>query len=248
MTMSPLINEDSLEQIWLKYLQDIGYSTIYGPDILPDGPNPLRTDVRQPYLPQNIKSALQRINPTATPQMVEDAYARLTKFEEPSLILKNQKFCFMLEKGIKVNHKDKTGRDTATILQVLDYANPANNEFLAINQFTIQGPTNTRRADIIIFINGLPMVVIELKNPLKEVTDTRRAYNQIQTYKNDIEDLFIYNIANIIADGGKARLGSLTANFERYMPWRTIHGEKETDTILEDEVLIKGFLDKNQFL
>lgn len=244
----PLINEDSLEQIWLKYLQEIGYSTIYGPDILPQGPNPLRTDVRQPYLPQNLKAALERINPTATPQMLEDAYAQLTRFQEASLILKNQKFCQLLAEGVKVNHKDATGRDTATYLQVLDYTNPDNNEFLAINQFTIQGHTNTRRADIIIFINGLPMVVIELKNPSKETTDIRRAYNQIQTYKNDIEDLFIYNVANIIADGINARLGSLTANFERYMPWRTIHGEKESNTILEDETLVKGFLDGAQFL
>jgi len=133
---------------------------------------------------------------------------------------------------------------------LIDFDHPAKNEFLAVNQFTIQGKDKKRRPDIIVFLNGFPLCVLELKNPASEKASIREAYHQINTYKHDIEDLFDYNLACIISDGANARIGSVTANFERYMPWKTITGQKEEDLCgkFEAEILIKGFFNKEYFL
>lgn len=244
-----LINEATLENYCLEYFRSIGYQTAYGPDILPDGSIPLREDVRQPFLPQVVRDALAHLNPTLPPSVLDEAYTLLTQPSEPSLIARNETIYHYLTDGIKVNYKNAAGEDTAALVQIIDFAHPENNDFLAVNQFALQGRVNLRRPDIVVFINGLPLSVIELKNPANEKTDISAAYNQIQTYKEDIPDLFNYNLACILSDGIVARTGSLSANEERYMPWRTLHGEKrDNPTEHEAEILIKGFFDKTQLL
>ena len=244
-----LINEATLENYCLEYFRSIGYQTAYGPDILPDGSIPLREDVRQPFLPQAVRDALAHLNPTLPPSVLDEAYTLLTQPSEPSLIARNETIYHYLTDGIKVNYKNAAGEDTAALVQIIDFAHPENNDFLAVNQFALQGRVNLRRPDIVVFINGLPLSVIELKNPANEKTDTTAAYNQIQTYKTDIPDLFDYNLACIISDGIVARVGSVSASEERYMPWRSIHGEKRDNaTETEAEVLVKGFFDKSQLL
>lgn len=245
----PLINEDLLEQNCMQYFKQIGYDTLFGPDILPDSDNHLRKDIKEVFLPENLKSALIKLNPSVSQEVIEDAYRAITKPNETFLLANNRLINKYYKDGIKIEHKDKNGNDTATYVKVFDFENSDNNEFIAINQFSIQGQINNRRPDIIIFINGLPLVVIELKNPADENADIQKAFNQIQTYKTDIEDLFNYNIACIISDGVNARIGSLSADFQRFMPWYTIDGSKIKNKIpIEDEVLIKGFFNKEFLL
>lgn len=245
----PLLNEATLENYCMEYFQAIGYQTAYGPDILPEGINPLREDIRQPFLPNNIKSALNRLNTNTSAEVLEEAYQTLTHPQEATAIGRNETIYHYLTDGIKIQHKNAEGEDTATTVQIVDFANPDNNEFLAVNQFSLQGSINNRRPDILIFLNGLPIVIVELKNPANEKTGIDEAYNQIQTYKADIPDLFDYNLACILSDGVNARIGSISANIERYMPWRTLHGEKRDNlTEHEAEILIKGFFDKAQLL
>ena len=244
-----LINESVLENYCMEYFRAIGYQTALGPDILPGADNPLRTDERQPFLPGNIRSALRRLNPTLPESVLEDAYERLTSLQEPSLIARNETLHHYLTNGISIPHRTPDGQDTASLVQIIDFNQPDNNEFLAVNQFSIKGPVNRRRPDIVVFINGLPLAVLELKNPANERTDIEAAYNQIQTYKTDIPALFDYNLACVLSDGIVARVGSFTADLSRYMPWRTIHGEKrDNPTEPEAEVLIKGFFDKTLLL
>lgn len=247
--MNHLINESVLENYCMEYFRSIGYQTAFGPDMLPGEDNPLRTDERQPFLPGNIRSALHRLNPTLPESVLEDAYERLTSLQEPSLIARNETLHHYLTNGISIPHRTPDGQDTASLVQIIDFNQPDNNEFLAVNQFSIKGPVNRRRPDIVVFINGLPLAVLELKNPANERTDIEAAYNQIQTYKTDIPALFDYNLACILSDGIVARVGSFTADLSRYMPWRTIHGEKrDNPTEPEAEVLIKGFFDKTLLL
>ena len=245
----PLLNEQDLENYCMEYFRQIGYQTLFGPDILPEGVNPLRGDVRQVILPQNVKNALVCLNPGVPQTVLDEAYQLLANPSEATLIARNETIYHYLTDGIKICHKTATGEDTATDVKIVDFNNPENNEFLAVNQFAVQGPVNLRRPDIVVFLNGLPIAVVELKNPSNEKTDVSAAYNQIQTYKTDIPDLFNYNLACILSDGVVARIGSLSANEERYMPWRTLHGEKrDNPTEHEAEILIKGFFDKAQLL
>lgn len=247
--MNNLINEQDLENYCMEYFRQIGYQTLNGLDIMPDGPNPLREDIRQAILPPKLKEALARLNPQVPPNLLEDAYQLLANPQEPSLLARNKTIYTYLTENIKLPYTDKHGEDKTAEIKIIDFDNTDNNDFLAVNQFTLQGPKNVRRPDIVVFINGLPLAVIELKNPANEKTNTTAAYNQIQTYKTDIPDLFNYNLACIISDGISARIGSLSAEEDRFMPWRTIHGEKhDNPTEHEAETLIKGFFDKEQIL
>ena len=166
--MQNLINENYLELACMAYFRQIGYQTVFGPDILPEGVNPLRGDVRQVILPQNVKNALVRLN-TGVPQAVlDEAYQLLANPSEATLIARNETIYHYLTDGIKICHKTATGEDTATDVKIVDFNNPENNEFLAVNQFAVQGSVNLRRPDIVVFLNGLPIAVVELKNPSNE--------------------------------------------------------------------------------
>lgn len=243
------INEDTLEKACLAWFEDIGYKTIFGPDILPESNNPLRFDIRDVILKPNLKNAIYKLNPLLDQPILDEAFDIITKANKTSLIGNNEDIYYKIITGVKVNYNDKDGNETAVLVKIIDFDNADKNEFLAINQFSIQGSVNTRRPDILVFVNGLPLSVLELKNPVDEKTTIKKAYNQVQTYKNDIEDLFNYNVACILSDGANARVGSLTANLERYMPWRTIDGQKEEKFgKFEEEVLIKGFFSKEYFL
>lgn len=244
-----LINEQDLENYCMKYFEEIGYQTAYGPDILPDSVSPLRQSIREPFLPVIIKNKLKELNPNAPQNVLEEAYNALTRIEEATAIARNEKIHSYLINGIKVPYKTDSGEDSTFLVKVIEFDKPTNNDFLAVNQFKIQGPQNIRRPDIVVFINGLPLAVIELKNPANEKTTIEEAFNQIQTYKQDIPDLFDYNLASVISDGFVAKIGSISANIERFMPWRTIDGETRKG-VMEDEAqtLIKGFFNKEYIL
>ncbi|MEI8325447.1 MAG: type I restriction enzyme endonuclease domain-containing protein [Betaproteobacteria bacterium] len=217
------MTEDQLEQETLGWLSDVGYSHRCGPDIAHDGPTPERSHYRQVVLAFRLREAMHRLNPNIPTAAREDALKQVLDLGIPALLSANQHFHRLLVTGVPVTYQ-VDGETRGDFVRLIDWANPLHNEWLAVNQFSIKGPQHTRRPDIILFVNGLPLVLLELKNPADLNADVGRAYDQIQTYKAQIPDVFQYNELLVIADGTEALLGSLSANSERFMAWRTIDG------------------------
>lgn len=218
------MTEDQLEQEALSWLVETGYRHVYGPAIAPEGEHAERTDYRQPLLIDRLRTAIARLNPQVPLVAREDALAQVIDLGIPSMLAANRHFHGLLVNGVPVQYQ-KDGETRGDFVRLIDWQNtPGSNEFLAINQYTLKGPKHARRPDIILFVNGLPLVLLELKNPADEHADIWKAFDQIQTYKAQIPDVFQYNEVLVISDGSQARMGSLSANAERYMQWRTIDG------------------------
>lgn len=197
---------------------------------------------------QRLENALKTINPNIPASAIEDAIKKLTRTESPNLYENNRRFHQLLINGVDVNYQ-KDGRTVYDKVWLLDFQNPNNNDWLALNQFTVIEGKHNRRPDIVIFINGLPIAVIELKNPTDENATIRGAFNQLQTYKSEIKCLFPTNEILIISDGTEARVGTLTADWERFAPWRTIDGETIAPKgTAELETVIKGIFTKTILL
>lgn len=244
-----LVTEDLVEQKSIEWFKDLGYKYVCGYDIAPDGETPERTDYRTVILQDRLLSALKRINPNIPKSAIDTALSQLANPNIPALLSSNRQVHSWLTKGVKVTFHEGN-QEVGRQLKVIDFDNLDNNDWLVVNQFTIHGHKQNRRPDVLVFINGLPLSVIELKNAADENADIWAAYNQLQTYKTDIPDLFNYNTCMVISDGIFARLGSLSANEERFMNWRTIDGI-EVDPLgkhRELETLIKGLFKKEVFL
>jgi type I restriction enzyme R subunit len=244
-----LVTEDQVELQSIDWFKDLGYQYVCGYDIAPDGDTPERTDYRSVVLEDRLLSAITRINPEIPRSAIDTALSQLMNPNIPALMPCNRQVHSWLTKGVKVTYHEGN-QEVGKQLKVMDFDNPENNDWLVVNQFTIHGQKHNRRPDVIVFVNGLPISVIELKNVADENADIWAGYNQLQTYKNDIPDLFNYNTCLVISDGIYARLGSLSANEERFMRWRTIDGV-EVDPLgqyRELETLIKGLFDKQTFL
>ena len=237
------MSEDQLEQETLAWLTDVGYSLHNGLDIAPDGGNPQRADYRQVVLSFRLREAIQRLNPHIPTAAREDALHRVLDLGIPSQLSANRAFHKLLVGGVPVQYQ-KDGETRGDFVRLVDWSDASRNEFWAVNQFTIKGPHHTRRPDIILFVNGLPLVLLELKNPADQAADIWKAYDQIQTYKEQIPDVFLYNEVLVISDGTEARLGSLSANAERFMQWRTIDGVNldPLGEFNELETLVRGVL------
>lgn len=237
------MTEDQLEQETLGWLAEIGYTVRSGPDIAHDGPDPQRTGYAQVILPQRLRAAIDRLNPHIPATARDDAFKQVENLDTPVQLAANRLFHKLLTSGVNVQYQ-KDGETRGDFVRLVDWANSQNNEFWAVSQFTIKGPHHTRRPDIILFINGLPLALIELKNTVNENADIWKAYDQIQTYKAQIPDVFEYNEILVVSDGSEARYGSLSANAERFMQWRTINGV-ELDPLgqfNELETLVRGLL------
>jgi len=217
------MTEDQLEQETLAWLQDVGYAHRYGPDIAHDGPTPERTNYQQALLPFRLREAIHRLNPGIPTAAREDAFKQVVDLGIPALLSANRHFHRLLVGGVPVQYQ-LDGQTRGDFVRLVDWSHPARNEFLAVNQFTLKGAHHTRRPDIVLFINGLPVVLIELKNPADLNADVWKAYEQLQTYKAQIPDVFQYNEVLVISDGTEALLGSLSSSCERFMAWRTIDG------------------------
>jgi type I restriction enzyme R subunit len=217
------MTEDQLEQETLAWLQDVGYTHRYGPDIAHDGPTPERASYRQVILSFRLREAIQRLNPGVPTAAREDALQRVLDLGMPALLSANRAFHRLLVGGVPVQYQ-KDGETVGDFVRLVDWSAPARNEFWAVNQFTIKGAHHTRRPDIVLFVNGLPLVLIELKNPADEAADIWKAWDQIQTYKAQIPDVFQTNELLVVSDGTEARMGSLSADAERFQRWRTIDG------------------------
>ncbi len=244
-----LITEDHVEIQSIDWFQELGYQYKCGYDIAPDGEQTERKDYRSVIIEDRLASALKRINPELPLDSIQMAISHLTSPNIPALVSCNRQVHQYLTKGIKVVFHEGH-QEIGKQLKVIDYENPENNDWLIVNQFTIHGHKHNRRPDLIVFINGLPIAVIELKNIADENADIWAAFNQLQTYKNDIPDLFNYNFCMVISDGIYARLGSISSDEERFMRWRTIDGI-ELDPLGQNqqlETLIKGVFNKEVFL
>ncbi|WGJ91411.1 type I restriction endonuclease subunit R [Achromobacter mucicolens] len=237
------MTEDQLEQETLGWLAEVGYSVRSGPDIAHDGSDPQRTSYTQVILPQRLRDSIDRLNPHIPASARDDAFKQVENLDTPVQLVANRTFHKLLTNGVNVQYQTD-GETRGDFVRLVDWANPQNNEFWAVSQFTIKGPHHTRRPDIILFINGLPLALIELKNAVNEDADIWKAYDQIQTYKAQIPDVFEYNEILVVSDGSEARYGSLSANAERFMQWRTIDGI-ELDPLgqfNELETLVHGLL------
>jgi type I restriction enzyme R subunit len=240
--------ETILEQTALDWFETLGWHTAFGPDISPDGPNCEREHYDQVVLIGRLQTALENINPNIPPDATREAVRKITRTEPPSLIENNRRFHRMLTDGVDVSYM-QDGREVHDKVWLFDLGNMGNNDWLVVNQFTVIEDRKNRRPDIVIFVNGLPLGVIELKNPSDEKATIRQAFNQLQTYKSEIPGLFIYNELLVISDGLEARSGTLTSGWDRFMPWRTIDGKEVAPRgSVELEVLLKGVFEKRRFL
>jgi type I restriction enzyme, R subunit len=237
------MTEDQLEQETIGWLAEVGYSHRFGLDIAPDGPAPERSTYNQVLLLGRLRKAIDRLNPTVPPVARIDALQQVLNLDTPVLLAANRAFHQLLVNGVPVQYQ-KDGETRGDFVRLIDFADMAANEWLAVNQYSIKGAKYTRRPDIILFVNGLPLVLVELKNPADEKADIWKAYDQIQTYKEQIPDVFQYNELLVISDGTEARLGSLSANVERFMAWRTIDGVAldPLGQFNELETLVRGVL------
>lgn len=217
------MTEDQLEQEVLGWLAEVGYRVVCGYDVAPDSGKPWRANFNQVLLLDQLRGAIARLNPSVPMVAREDALAQVVNLDTPAQLSANRAFHRLLVNGVPVQYQ-RDGETVGDFVRLVDFEDPTANEWLAINQFTIKGPKHTRRPDIILFVNGLPLVVLELKNPADVHADIWKAFDQLQTYKEQIPDLFQYNEIMIASDGSEARMGSLSADAERFMQWRTVDG------------------------
>ncbi|QNO14100.1 type I restriction endonuclease subunit R [Alkalicella caledoniensis] len=247
MSLFANFTEDFLEQAAIEILQELGYTHVFGPDISPGGDYPERKDYREVILEQRLRDALYKINRELPPEAIESAYRQIITFNSPMLEENNRYFHRLLTEGVEVSYKDK-GNIRTKRAHIVDYKNPSNNDYVVVSQFTVF-ENEERRPDLIIFVNGIPLVVIELKSASDENVGIESAYNQIQTYKRDIPALFNYNGFCILSDGINAKVGTITSNEERYMNWRSIDGENvEPLSKPQYEVMFSGALAKKRIL
>lgn len=246
--MTQKFAESTVEGAVLEWADGLGYGLLHGPEIAPDEPASERASYTEVLLVDRLKTALARLNPKISAEALDEAYRKLTRTETPNLVENNRRFHRMLIDGIDVEFH-AGGRIVHDKVWLIDFGKADNNEFLAVNQYSVVEGKYSRRPDVLLFVNGIPLVLIELKNPGDENATTYKAFKQIQTYKKELTTLLTYNVALVASDGVTARIGTLTADWERFMPWRTIDGEKIVRKGLPElDVLFKGIFDRKRFL
>lgn len=236
------ITENDIELLAIEEFQALGYHYIYGPDIAPDGEFPERSSYSDIVLVNRLRAAIEKHNPTIPLDAQQDALNQVVRIGSPDQLTNNETFHRMLTDGVKVEYQ-KNGETRGDIVWLVDFNKPTENEFLVVNQYTIIENNNNKRPDIILFVNGIPLVVIELKNAVDENATIKSAFNQIQTYKSVIPTLFTYNALVVISDGLEAKSGSLSASLSRFLSWKTKDGQTEASRFdTELETLIHGQL------
>ena len=246
--MTTLIESD-VEEAALGWLRGLGWQAAYGPDIGPDSPRAERDSFGQTVLERRLRDAVARLNPSLPVSALDDALRKLTQPEGATLEARNRSFHRMLVNGITVEYRAGDGNIRGEQAHVIDADRPDRNDWLAVNQFTVTEDQNTRRPDIVLFVNGLPLGIIELKNPADEDATIWSAWQQLQTYRAELPTLFSLNEALIVSDGLTARIGALGAGREWFKPWRTITGETLADSHLTElQVLLGGVCQTDRFL
>jgi type I restriction enzyme, R subunit len=241
--------ESVVEAAALEWLQKLGWATINGSHIAPGEAQAERGDYAQVVLAQRLRDALTRLNPQLPAEAVADAFRKLTRPEGATLTARNRAVHRLLVEGVTVEYRAADGSIRGAQARVIDFDRADNNDFLAVNQFAVTENKHTRRADVVLFVNGLPLVLIELKNAVAEHATIWTAFQQFQTYKAELPTLFAFNALLVISDGLEARLGTLTAGREWFKPWRTITGEALANKFTPElQVLIEGVFDQRRLL
>jgi type I restriction enzyme, R subunit len=241
--------ESDLENATLEWLNELGYSVAFGPDIASDGESSERKNYKDIVLADRLRAAVAKINPSIPQDAQEEAIKKVINiaYTNPSLMVINRTFHKLLAEGVDVEYRRKDGSVAGDKVYLIDTKNIDNNDWLAVNQYTVIENNHNRRPDVVVFVNGLPLAVFELKNPADANATIKGAFNQIQTYKNEIPSLFTYNEICILADHIKSSLvGTISADFDRFMGWKSIDG-KQTVKSNDLEILIKGIFDKVRF-
>jgi len=233
--------ETELEEATLEWFEELGYEVASGPDLAHEGASPERKDYSTVFLKERLTNALLKINKGVSNSDIEEAIRKITIPQHPKLLINNRSFHRFITEGVDIEGRGDDGNNLTKKLWLFDFKNPENNDFLVVNQFIVVEGSSNKRPDVIVFVNGLPLVVFELKSSTDEKVGIVQAYNQLQTYKQTIPSLFQYNAFMVISDGINARAGTLTSDEERFMMWRTIDGETiAPNTVPQLEILIKG--------
>ncbi|MDD9988389.1 MAG: type I restriction endonuclease, partial [Spirochaetaceae bacterium] len=248
----PIVTESMVEDAALDWFRALGYHVQGGPDMSP-GPDslyyPLRSSHEDAVLTSAVRGSLRRLNSDLPEEALDDALRRLTRPEGSTLEARNQSFHRMVVDGVSVEYRDPDGVVRGAQASVVDFDEPDANTWSAINQFTVSENGNTRRPDVVVFVNGLPLAVIELKNPADESATIWSAFHQLQTYKAELPALFACNAVLLVSDGLQARLGTLSAGREWFKPWRTIDGQELAPAFYTElQVAIEGVFEKRRFL
>lgn len=242
------ITESAIELLGIQMLESLGYEYIYAPNIAPDGETPERETYEQVLLVDRLKSAVKRINKSITADAQAEAIKEIQRIASPELLANNEAFHRLLTEGIPVS-KQEDGNERGDLVWLIDFNNPYNNDFVVANQFTVVENNHNKRPDVILFVNGIPLVVIEIKNAVDENATIHSAYNQIETYKYIIPSLFTYNGFVIISDGFEAKSGTISSGLSRFMAWKSADGKAEASHLVSQlETLISGMLSKETLL
>ena len=243
------ITEADVEQVALGWLRTLGWGVAHGSEIAPDGPSAERDDFGQVVLEYRLRDALAALYPSVPTSALDDAYRKLTRPEGSTLEARNRAFHRMLVNGVTMEYREAEGRVRGDQIRVIDFDDCPNNDWLAVNQFAVTEDRYRRRPDVVLFVNGLPLGIIELKNPTDEDATLNSAWHQLQTYKSELSTLFSMNEALLVSDGNEARIGTLTAGWEWFKPWRTITGEKLAEAHLTElQVMLAGAFEPYRFL
>ena len=243
------VTESTVEQAAIDWFEELGYAYLAGPSIAPGEPGAERDSYGDVVLQGWLTAAIDRLNPTIPPAAREDALRKVVRVEGPSLIQANRLFHRMLVAGVDVEYPRGDGTIAGDLVRLVDFQNPDSNDWHVVNQFTVTEGTRTRRADVVVFVNGLPIGLLELKNAADDKAGIWSAYKQLQTYKEEIPTLFRFNELLVISDGLQARIGSLTANKEWFKVWRTTDGRVDAPrSVLELQTLIEGVFEKSRLL
>lgn len=220
------------------FREQLGYNYLYGPDVVRDYHSPLYEDTLLP--------ALQRVNPSLPMDAITEAVYKLKNFDSGTLLQKNMEFMDYLQNGVPVKYFD-SGEERSTLVYLVDFKNPANNDFTVVNQWTII-ENSEKRPDMILFVNGLPLVVVELKSPSREETDASAAYRQLRNYMHEIPSLFVYNAVCVMSDMTTSKAGTITSGEDRYMEWKTKDGSYENTPYAQFYTFFEGLFEKERFL
>lgn len=242
------LNESTVEDAALEYLSQLGYQTAWGPHLAPGESGEERQSFEQVYVVGRLSSAVRRINPGVDAALIEEALKRLERADSQNAVAENFRVHKLLTEGVPVEHRGEDGSVRTVRIWLIDYDEPTNNDWLAINQFTIIENGKNRRPDVLVFVNGIPIGLLELKNPTDEHATLKGAWNQLQTYRHDIPSLFVPNAVTVISDGTSAAMSSFTGGFEHFAPWKTVDGRDVVTNRPALEVLIKGIFDQRRFL
>ena len=242
------LTESDIEQMLIDQLKAKGYQYLYGPEIAPDSETPMRASFDEVVLRDKLEAAVRKLNPSLPYSVQDEAVKTVLRISSPDVLANNEEFHRLLTEGVPVSvHKD--GVERGARVWLIDFNDPWNNEFTVVNQFTIIENGHNRRPDVLLFVNGLPLVIFELKNAADENATIQSAFRQIETYKQQIPSLFTYNALVVISDGLEARAGSLSAGFSRYAAWKSDDGENLASHLVSElEVLVNGMMNKETLL